>query len=437
MSRAGTLLLLVIGAASCGMPAPLRPSLQDAPTHDRYTRALEEFGLDKVALGRDWLAAAARALEQPRPAPLPFSETGYFPPERPDAAAYRLELRRGRKLVIDVKFESMEPARLFVDLYQIEDNAPPRHLESLPSGQPTLEFDVRRDGAYLLRLQPELLRGGRYTVTQRSLASLAQPIKGFNVASVRSGFGAPRDGGARDHHGIDIFMPRGTPVLASADGVAITDESERGGRVIWLRDSRTRRNLYYAHLNDWAITSGTRVRTGDVIGYVGNTGNARTTPPHLHFGVYERGPADPVPFLERDDPPASPVSAPVQRLGEWMRVSPVSARLRTHAGESALPTTPLSRGTIVRVIGATGAHYRVEMPDGRTGLMRAIDLTPADTARATVSVSGNVLAAPSQSAPVIEALAKPRPVAVLGHFGDFALVRLSSDTVGWTVLKRS
>ena len=77
-----------------------------------------------------------------------------------------------------------------------------------------------------------------------------------------------------------------------------TDTSERGGQVIWLRDRRVRRSLYYAHLNGWAVQDGTEVRAGDVIGFVGNTGNARTTPPHLHFGVYERGPADPSPFLE-------------------------------------------------------------------------------------------------------------------------------------------
>lgn len=431
MTRAWPLMFIAIGVVGCSVPAPLRPSLKDAPTHERYTRALEEFGLDNVALGRDWLAAASQALEQPRTTSLPFSETGYFPADRPSAAAWRLDLRRGRRLVIDVKFESAEPARLFVDLYQEQEGEAPRHLESLPLDQTTLDYDVRRDGVYLLRLQPELLRGGRYTVTQRTLASLAVPIKGFSVASVRSGFGAPRDGGARDHHGIDIFMPRGTPVLASVDGIAMTDESARGGRVVWLRDARTGRNVYYAHLNDWAVPSGTTVRTGDVLGYVGNTGNARTTPPHLHFGVYERGPADPVPFLQRDDPAPKPAAVSAQRLGEWMRVSAATARIDTLAPGAPSSTTPLTRGTVVRVTSAIGAYYRVELPDGRAGLMRGADLAATETPRAAASVTGPVYETPDAAAPAVHVFDKAESLAVLGNFGDFALVRLSPDRVGW------
>jgi hypothetical protein len=146
-------------------------------------------------------------------------------------------------------------------------------------------------------------------VTQRTEASLRSPGSGFAVSTISSGFGAPRDGGARDHHGIDIFRPRGTPVVAAADGVVSLDETPRGGRVVWLRDARMRRNIYYAHLDNWAVTSGALVRAGDVLGYIGNTSNARTTPPHRHFGVYERGPTDPVPYLRRDDPAPPIVTA--------------------------------------------------------------------------------------------------------------------------------
>jgi murein DD-endopeptidase MepM/ murein hydrolase activator NlpD len=346
--------------------------------------------------------------------------------------AYKIELRRGRRLVIDVTFESAEPARLFVDLFQLREGDEPRRVAGLETGATSFDHDVRRDGEYVLRLQPELLRGGRFTVTQRSLASLASPIKGFQVSHVRSGFGAPRDGGAREHHGVDIFMPRGTPVLASVDGIARTDESERGGRVIWLRDARTGRNVYYAHLNEWAVSSGTAVRTGDVIGYVGNTGNARTTPPHLHFGVYDRGPADPVPFLQRDDPAARPIVPPVERLGEWMRVVASSAPLATHGVAEPSATTPLPRGSVVRVVAATGSHYRVEVPDGRTGLVRASLLVSTAIPQSVALLTGPVLEAPNPAAPVVDVVPAAQAVPVLGHFGDFALVRLAGDRFGWT-----
>ena len=80
---------------STGYPPP-RPALQDAPTHERYTAALSEFGLDKTALGQDWLAAASQALANPIPTSLPFRESGYLPPADPSAIGYAFELRRGR-----------------------------------------------------------------------------------------------------------------------------------------------------------------------------------------------------------------------------------------------------------------------------------------------------------------------------------------------------
>jgi len=428
-----TFVVLVAIAAACAAPEPPRPSLQDTPTHERYAAALSEFGLDRVALGRDWLEAAARALDQPLPASLPFSETGYLPADRPSAVAYRLELRRGRRLAIDVQFESAVPARLFVDLFEQREGQPPRRIGGTEPGASSFEYDVRRDGLYLLRLQPELLRGGRYTVTQRSLASLQVPIKGFLVRHVLSGFGAPRDGGARDHHGIDIFVPRGTPVLASADGVVRTDETPRGGRVVWLRDARSGRNVYYAHLHDWAVAHGAAVRTGDIIGFVGNTGNARTTPPHLHFGVYDRGPADPVPFLQRDDPTPSHVVGPLDSLGDWMRVSARSTPLRAHDARDASTVAPLARGEVVRVLAATGASYRVELPDGRSGLVRAADLSPAHVPQDTTAISGLVWEAPTVDAPVVDIIESPRDVPVLGQFGDFSLIKLPDARLGWTV----
>jgi hypothetical protein len=248
-------------------------------------------------------------------------------------------------------------------------------------------------------------------VSQRSLASLRSPVPGFAVSTVRSGFGAPRDGGAREHHVIDIFRPRGTPVLAAADGYVRLNETPRGGRVIWLRDARSGRNLYYAHLHDWAIESGATVKAGDVIGYVGNTGNAVTTPPHLHFGLYDRGPTDPAPSLQRDDPPPAAITAPVEALDSWMRGR--------------------RDGRAVRVIAATRDHYRVALPDGTVELLRARDLTAASTPLRTVTTSGAVRELPRADAPMIEAVDTPIRLAVIGQFAEFDLVRLPDDTVGW------
>jgi murein DD-endopeptidase MepM/ murein hydrolase activator NlpD len=74
-----------------------------------------------------------------------------------------------------------------------------------------LAFEPRQDAKYVVRLQPELLRGGQYTVTIRNVASLAFPVSDKNRHSIGSKFGAPRDGGRRKHNGVDIFAPRHTP----------------------------------------------------------------------------------------------------------------------------------------------------------------------------------------------------------------------------------
>lgn len=326
-------------ACACSSPPLPRPSLQDAPTHERYTSALSEFGLDKVALGQDWLTAASRALTEPFQAKTPFIESGFFPGDHPTAVGYRLDLVRGRRLAIDLTFESNEPGRLFVDLFELRDDRPPRRVGGAEPGALSFEHDVRWTGPYVLRLQPELLRFGKYTITQRTLASFIFPLPGRSITAVSSGFGDPRDGGARDHHGIDIFAPRGTPVVAIADGYVQVDETPRGGRVIWLRESRLGRNLYYAHLDGWAVRQGDFVRAGDVIGYVGNTGNARTTPPHLHFGIYERGPTDPAPFLWRDDPLPARIAVSLDLIGQ------------------RLPDA-------TRIMAARRTDYRVLRPDG-------------------------------------------------------------------------
>lgn len=92
-------------------------------------------------------------------------------------------------------------------------------------------------------------------------------------------FGAMR--GARAHGGIDIFAPEGTPVLAVDDGRIRYDENKLGGHTAYLRASDGA-VYYYAHLSRYE-GSARAVKAGEVIAYVGHTGNAATTPPHCHF----------------------------------------------------------------------------------------------------------------------------------------------------------
>ena len=130
--------------------------------------------------------------------------------------------------------------------------------------------------------------------------SLSMPVQGVTFAQVADTWGAPRSGGRR-HEGLDIFAPRGTPVVAATEGVVTRVGTNRlGGNVVWVLGPGGHRH-YYAHLDRYAegLSAGDRVVPGTVIGHVGDTGNARGTPPHLHYGVYgSNGAYNPYPLLK-------------------------------------------------------------------------------------------------------------------------------------------
>jgi len=136
--------------------------------------------------------------------------------------------------------------------------------------------------------------------------ALLIPVAGVSAEKLEANFGAPR----RDHihEGIDIMSPAATPVLATASGVVIGNRSTPiGGIVLWILGAG-RRLYYYAHMRELApgMHMGRYIEAGTQIGTVGNTGNAATTPPHLHFAIYEvtssfyplrYHPIDPYPLL--------------------------------------------------------------------------------------------------------------------------------------------
>ena len=114
-------------------------------------------------------------------------------------------------------------------------------------------------------------------------------------------WGAARSQG-RSHEGIDIFAPRGTPIQATTQGIiSKVGENTLGGKVVVIVGPGGAGH-YYAHLEDYAdISPNDWVDTGDVIGYVGDSGNAKGTPPHVHYGIYINGSAvNPYPLLQKD-----------------------------------------------------------------------------------------------------------------------------------------
>ena len=122
-----------------------------------------------------------------------------------------------------------------------------------------------------------------------SSASLRVPIDGVSIDSFKGGFDERR-GGNRPHEAIDILAPRYTPVHAVENGaVAKLFHSNAGGLTIYQADPSGSRVYYYAHLDHYAdgLHEGQAVAQGDIIGFVGTSGNAPVNTPHLHFAVFQ------------------------------------------------------------------------------------------------------------------------------------------------------
>jgi murein DD-endopeptidase MepM/ murein hydrolase activator NlpD len=139
---------------------------------------------------------------------------------------------------------------------------------------------------------------------------LLVPVEGIKAGQVEDTFGQPR-GKERRHEALDIMAPKGTRVLAAGDGKVVKlFNSKPGGLTVYQFDPGEKYAYYYAHLDRYAegIKEGMELKRGDLVGYVGSTGNARAEAPHLHFAVVEltpqkqwwKGtPVDPYPLLER------------------------------------------------------------------------------------------------------------------------------------------
>ena len=286
--------LLSLYSFSCN--SSVRDIFEKKTPHEEYVEKLDDRGLDKTPEGRAWLAASEAALMAPVAVPLPYRQQGYFHTDKPRALGLQFTAKPGERLQFTLTRRGNR-LPLYADLFKAGESSP---LLSVDTSSTEFSLDADQGETFVLRLQPELFYSGEYTLSVSVGPSLAFPVSG-NKANVGSIWGDVRDGGKRSHEGIDIFAPKLTPAVAAADGfVAGVREGGIGGKVVWLRPEGKNYTLYYAHLDQQLVQEGQRVKKGDVVGLVGNTGNARTTPSHLHFGIYGYGGAmNPLPFVNR------------------------------------------------------------------------------------------------------------------------------------------
>jgi murein DD-endopeptidase MepM/ murein hydrolase activator NlpD len=365
MKRISVTLLLAIAliGASCSSTTP--GIFSKKTPHEKYAEKLDDQDLDKTPQGRQWLAAAKAAVEAPHAVELPYKQVGYFQTDKPRALGLKFTVKRGEQLLFTLKKNTAADFVVYADLFK-QNGSGVEHLLSSDTNAAEFSMDIDEAGTYVLRLQPELVRTGEYSLSIFVGPSLAFPVSGTK-AKAGSFWGASRDGGKRSHEGIDIFAPKGTPAVASADGVITgVKEGGIGGKVVWMRPEGKNYHLYYAHLDKQLVQPGQVVKKGDVVGTVGNTGNARTTPAHLHFGVYTfSGPVDPYPFVNKAVRTAPAV--PEKSLANYLRLTKAQ-KVNTQTIKASSVLVPLA---------VTSKGYISESPEG------TIFLTPFTAVQST------------------------------------------------------
>jgi murein DD-endopeptidase MepM/ murein hydrolase activator NlpD/SH3-like domain-containing protein len=438
------LLLLIFLMAGCREKEE-KPTAIPLPetARERYLAALDSIGLADTRMVKVWRRAGDNALTDSMIAEPPFRETGYFRAEEPEALSYRLQIQTGEVMRVDVN-STPSGIQFFADLFQMEKTDSAEVLSRVFSAEEdwgdSLQYEVKEPGRFLLRIQPELLATCRFTIDIKIQPAYGCfPVTGKSNSDIWSFFGDPRGGGRRKHKGIDIFARRGTPVVAVTDGYVMrVRNGGLGGKQVWLRDPLRRQALYYAHLDSQLVENGARVRAGDTLGLVGNTGNASTTRPHLHFSIYRRGSGaiDPWPFVARRSGRMPDPGIDTSWLGHLARVRLASYNL--HSGpKSQTPTLEtLPRHLPVRVVAASQGWYRVQTPEGKRGYLRpaALEHTDKPLQQLEATRAWELLSHPHAEAQPMSAVQPEEGLSILGHTSGYSLVRTAAGTIGWIPL---
>ena len=359
----------------CSKKEIVPPRFYPRSDHEAYKYSLQQADLMSTALGSDWVAASRTPFKQQIEVQLPYQEAFVLSKMEPQALGYRFGVKRGQRVLVQVDVIVTDTTRVFIDLFRIENDSLGkfRHVASADSSF-QLAFEPRRDADYLLRLQPELLRGGDFTVSIEKVPTLDFPVAGKNKAAIHSFFGDPRDGGKRKHHGVDIFAKRHTPIIAPVEAnVRFVGVKGLGGKVVWLYDRKRGNHLYFAHLQDQLVNQYQKVYPGDTIGTVGNTGNARFTPPHLHFGIYRNGPMDPYHFIVPSSPLATEFQPDTVLLGKELELKKATF-LKAAMKKRSTHLDTLNREEQVRIVAVNHRYVRVETEEGMLGFLRKGDV---------------------------------------------------------------
>jgi murein DD-endopeptidase MepM/ murein hydrolase activator NlpD len=286
------IVLLVVLVWNCSQLQKVTDIVTQPSAREIYQREFE----NQKAVFQNWENQFKNAQLDSTEVLLPYAEKGKFYPNSNQVYTFNLFLQEGTIFSAEVKKDSTKQ-RVFIDLFKLQDSVN-ELVESNKIKETKLTYTPKSNGYYQLIIQPEINADTPFFISLVEHPVYAFPVAGKGNAAIQSFWGNPRDGGKRSHEGIDIFAERGTPVVAAVKGrISRTGNRGLGGKQVWLREGLFGNSLYYAHLDSVIAKTGQQVKPGDTLGLVGNTGNARTTPPHLHFGIYSGGAKNPLPFV--------------------------------------------------------------------------------------------------------------------------------------------
>ena len=399
--------------------------LQFQTPRESYILAMQKSPLAENPIFQLWETEGDSALYNALEIMPPFQHKVIYFPDAPMAWAWKLEVQTGRK----VEFLCMVPdtsQRIFVDLFS-ERGGEVVHLETM--SDTSLIYEAKENMTLLLRLQPEILIGGQATVIVKDYPIFGFPVKDASQRDIGSFWGDARDGGVRLHEGVDVFAARGTPVVAVADGrVSRTGDGGLGGKKVWLRTRNW--SIYHAHLDSIMVHSGQSVEAGDTLGTVGNTGNARTTPPHLHFGIYRRGAVNPMPFIERARTEPPPLMGDINQSYRWGRILH-TANIRADPSTNQPPLATLRSNDVLPFCGITNGWYEVELPGRIRGFVHHNLMTSEITPLSDIEFSPtDSLIYPAGSAWPVTPVEESWKLENYGSFGEMTLSRFQGHWVG-------
>lgn len=373
------LFAFAIYAVSC-KPVPVSHWFPVTP-QEHYEKELYQAKLEKTQTGQTWFQASKAVLNDTLFSVAPYQERFVLDSSAP-AQSLRFKIPEGRKLVVTpLRDKNDTTSRFFVEIFRIKNTGKHQRMDYMKDGEAPFIYTNQNDDTLLIRLQTGLNERLIATLWLSTLPSLIFPVANHNMSDVISAWGAERDAGARSHEGIDIRAKRGTPVVAAKNGfITQAGTNNLGGKTVFLSAVDSPYSLYYAHLDSQLVSTGQRVIAGDTLGLVGNTGNAITTSPHLHFGIYARGSGavNPLPFVNdrKEKIPGLPEQS--QWLGDSVKLRKGANVFTSPLFLSSGKITSLPAQSTVKLLGETAKGYRIQLSDGTKGYIPTIPITGSD-----------------------------------------------------------